>query len=155
MQFQGTIRSRSGFRLGSAEAVEGELQRLFDGLFFEWSRSGAEKLADMEAKGVLVPDLVRRRLHAQPSYRCAEWSDGEIDVTLNLGNGDDVTCIWLTISGDECSGNRVLTLLRGIAGWWIDNPEPLAIVRDASTAQVPRGDTATLYTQEGDPPTDC
>ena len=150
MELQGTIRGASGMPLGFAHATEATLQRLFAGLSFEWTRSGAEKLADMDSKGIEVPALVRKVLYSKPSNRCAEWSDGTVDVTLNLGNGEKVTCIWLTISGDDCSGNRILALLRDIPGWTIDSPEPMEIIEVGTTNQVTNGGTATLYVEGSD-----
>lgn len=97
MEFQGTIRGTSGLPLGSADVIEAALQCLFAGVSFEWTRSGAEKLADMDTKGIVVPILVRKVMHSQPSNRCGQWSDGTVDVTLNLGSSGEVDCIWLTI----------------------------------------------------------
>lgn len=150
MEFQGTIRGASGVPLGSPDAIEATLQRLFAGLSFAWTRNGAEKLADMDSKGIVVPALVRKVLHSESSNRCAQWSDGTVDVTLNLGNGQEVASIWMTISGDDWSGNRILAMLRDIPGWSVDSPESLGVIEVGSTDQVTNDGTARLYFEEND-----
>ena len=104
----------------------------------------------MDSKEVAVPDLVRKVLHSQLSSRCGNWSDGTVDVSLNLGSVDEVDCIWMTITGDDCSCNRIVAMLRGIAGWSIASPEALEVVDVRAPDQIRNDGRAALYFDEGD-----
>jgi hypothetical protein len=118
MEFQGTITGADGLPLGSFAAVEAELSRMFTGLLFDWSPSGAEKLAVADARGIGLPALVRSVLEAQPAYRCGALDEGEASVTFNLGAADPVACVWATVEGGEAAVTA-LTRLRARPGWLV------------------------------------
>lgn len=143
MEYQGVIRSASALPLGTIESVEGILGRLLPGMTFHWTPTGLEKLADMDSRGVELPPLVRKILTAQQSYRCGGWSNDAIEVTVNLGNGGPVDCIWLTISGSVTAGNKVLKAFRRL-GWSLDS-EQLEVTPVAPEDDVKVTGRATLF----------
>jgi hypothetical protein len=148
MEFQGVIRSASNSPLGSLAFVEGTLRRLFSGIAFEWTRSGADKLIDSDRRGITLPEIVRKVLQAQPSNRCGAWSDDLITVTFCLGNREQVECIWLTVSGDDAAGDRILGAMSRIPEWTIDGPESLCVSEVHPNAPVTITENATLFVEK-------
>jgi hypothetical protein len=118
MEFQGTITGDHGQPLGSLADVEGELCRMFPGLIFNWSLSGAEKLAMADAGGIELPAMVTSVLRGQPACRCGACEAGEVSVTFNLGAADPVACVWATVSGTDAAVAS-LARLRARRGWLV------------------------------------
>jgi hypothetical protein len=102
-----------------------------------WSRTGLEELVVLEARGVELPDLVKRVLAAKPSYLCGSLEEGPLSVSFNLGSADSVTAIWATVGGERAMGEEVLAKLRR-PGWVLVSPEPLSV------QQVGSGDVLNL-----------
>ncbi len=146
MEFQGVIRSSSQIALGNIESVEKTLVSLLPGISFEWTSSGVEKLTALESKGVELSPLVRKVLEAQQSNRCASWSNNSNEVTVNLGTGGQVDCIWLTISGNGRSGKKLLEAFRGI-GWSPQSPEELEVVEVDVDDEIDLTGDATLFVE--------
>ncbi|MDB5345332.1 MAG: hypothetical protein JWP89_3709 [Schlesneria sp.] len=146
MEFQGVIRSSSQIALGTIESVEKTLASLLPGISFEWTSSGAEKRTALESKGVEISPLVRKVLEPQQSNRCGSWSNNSIEVSVNLGTGGEVDCIWLTISGNNRSGNKLLETFRGI-GWSPESPEVIEVVEVGAEDEIDLTGHATLFVE--------
>jgi hypothetical protein len=146
MEFQGVIRSSSQMTLGTIESVEKTLVALLPGILFEWTSSGAEKLTALESKGVELSPLVRKVFEAQQSNRCGSWSNESNEVTVNLRTGGEVDCIWLTISGNNRSGNKLLETFRGI-GWSPESPEEIEVVEVSARDEIDLTGDATLFVE--------
>lgn len=146
MEFQGVIRSSSQLALGTFESVEATLRSLLPGISFEWTSSGAEKLTALESRGVEISPLVRKVLEAQESNRCGSWSNNSNEVSVNLGTGGQVDCIWLTISGNDRSGQKLLEVFRGI-GWSPQSPEELEVVEVDVDDEIDLTGAATLFVE--------
>jgi hypothetical protein len=127
VEWQGVITGARDRPLGTLESVAADLTTMFPGLSFEWSRTGVDELAILGARGVELPDLVRRVVAAKPSYLCGSLEDGPLSVSFNLGTGDPVTTIWATVRGDQAAAEAALTGLRRRAGWVLTLPGPLAL----------------------------
>lgn len=148
MEFQGVILDRSELALGSMVSVENTLHELFPGITFGWSSSGREKLAELDSRNVDPPSLVRRILEAQRSSRCGEWSNDLVTVTFNCGSDEQVDRIWLTISGDDCEADRILSAIRRM-GWSIDD-EILDVVTVRPDEEVVVDGNSTLFVEKHD-----
>jgi hypothetical protein len=127
VQWQGVITGEDDQPLGTLESVAAELTVIFPGLLFDWSQTGAEELAIFDARGVELPELVRRVVAAKPSYLCGSLEDGALSVSFNLGTGDPVTTICATAGGERAAGEAALTKLQRQVGWVLTSPEPLAV----------------------------
>lgn len=143
MEYQGVIRSGSEMPLGTIESVEVVLGRLLPGMTFDWSPTGLELLARLDSKGENPPALVRKILTAQQSTRGGRWSNKSLELTVNLGNGGPVDCIWLTLSGDDAAGSKVINAFRRL-GWSLDT-EKLEVTEVAAEDDVKVTGRATLF----------
>src|SRR5205085_664587 len=94
MEWQGVITGEGDRSVGTLLTLADKLKELFPGLSFEWSLPGADQLAAADARGVKLPDFVRRVISAKPSNYCGTIECGPLPVSFNLGNADPVTCIW-------------------------------------------------------------
>ena len=117
MEFQGTITGDNGVPVGTLESVQARLSRLFPGAIFEWSPSGVQKLADLDARGIEIPAAVRSLLQVLPSTLGGELDDGALNVTFNIGSNDVVLCVWVTVGGDEVTAAAALARLKATPGW--------------------------------------
>jgi hypothetical protein len=81
VEWQGVITGEGDQPLGTLQSVAAELIALFPGLSFDWSRTGVAELALLDARGVVLPDLVRRVVAAKPSYLCGSLEDGPVSVS--------------------------------------------------------------------------
>jgi hypothetical protein len=144
MEFQGVIRSSSQVSIGTIESVEKTLASLLPGISFEWTSSGVEKLTALESRGVEISPLVRKVLEAQQSNRCGSWSNNSIEVSVNLGAGGQVDCIWLTIGGNNRSGNKLLETFREI-GWSPESPEEIEVKEVGPDDEIDLTGGATLF----------
>ncbi len=157
MEWQGVITGEGEQPLGTLESVTAELIALFPGLSFDWSRTGVAQLAVLDARGVELPDLVRRVMAANPSNLCGRLEDGRVSVSFNLGAGDPVTTVWATVGGDHVVAEAALARLQRRSGWVLTSPEPLAVqeVRPNDALHLTGG--ATLFFESpqilGAPPT--
>jgi hypothetical protein len=101
MEWQGVITGEADRPLATLASVSAKLTALFPGLSFEWSSTGADQLAALEARGVELPDRVRRVVAAEPSSFCGSIEVGPVSVSFNLGTGDLVTCVWAGVGGER------------------------------------------------------
>lgn len=127
MEWEGVITAQGDRPLGTLESVEAEITDLFPGLSFEWSALGVDKRAGYDARGVELPDMVRRVFAAQPSFRCANRKVGPLSVSFNLGAVDPVTKIWATAGGKRTIVEPALARLQQRTGWVLTSPEPLTV----------------------------
>ena len=126
-----TIRSTDGGPLADAEEVRAVLEGLFPGTAWEWSLSGAQRLATAEVAGLELPQAVRRVVESQPSMLCGKVETAGATMTFNLGPGGQVSAVWITVSGDGPAVEAALSRLRSRSiwsigpgeGWFIANAE--------------------------------
>lgn len=119
MEFDGEIHTASGTSLGHLNTVEAKLCSLFPGISFRWTPTGAEKLAEWDSLGIASPDALRKLMFSRRSRRVGQWTDGTIEVSVNLGSEQDVQGLKIAISGDDGSGNSVFALLSTVSDWCI------------------------------------
>jgi hypothetical protein len=150
MAWQGIIASAEG-ALGSRDEIAAQLTSMFPGLSFEWSRGGMEKLADIDARGIELPDLVRRAIAAAPSAFCAETEIDAVSVSFSLGSSESVIRIWGTLEGDSRTVSSFLDRLRAQPGWTLMS-EPLEVRPVGPDDEIQlTGDATLLYEADPDP----
>ena len=120
MEFQGTIMREGGTPFGTFASMQAELTYMFPGLVFEWTPSGIQKLADIDARRIELPEIVRRSLMTQPSFLCGSRADGDSSVSFNIGSREPVDCVWTTIGGNEVVAGAALAQLRRKNGWRVE-----------------------------------
>lgn len=147
VEFQGTIANEDGSPMGSIASVQSVLTRMFPCLVFEWSPSGITKLAQMDARGVELPPMVRRVLEAQPSNYCGGFDDGLLLAGFNIGHEEPVVCIWATIGGKKPDVEIALSLFEQL-GWRIQSPEQLAVQVIAPNQPIHLTRQATLFVED-------
>jgi hypothetical protein len=133
-ELQLAIRSTDGGLLGDAEEMLAALDGLFPGITWQWTSTGADRLAAADAAGLVLPPAVRRVIESQPSVLCGEVQTGGVKAEFNLGPGGPVPAVWATLSGDGPVVEVALSRLRSRPGWsvgpgegWlIPNAEPNA-----------------------------
>lgn len=119
MEFEGEIHAASGVSLGHVNAIEATLGSLLPGISFRWTPNGEKTLAEWDSRGIKSPDAIRKHMSSRRSRRVGEWTDGTIEVSVNLGSEQEVQGVKIAISGDDCSGNRVFALLSDVSAWRI------------------------------------
>jgi hypothetical protein len=118
-ELQITIRGRDERSLGDIEDVRAALDALFPGIAWEWSSTGADRLAAAEASGLELPPAVRRVMESQRSVLCGEVHTGGLTGTFNFGPGAAVPTVWATLGGDRVTVDAALSRLRGRRDWSI------------------------------------
>jgi hypothetical protein len=116
-EVQLTIRSADGGPLADTEEVRTALDGLFPGTAWEWTSSGAERLASAEVAGLELPQAVRWVMESQPPMLCGKVETAGAVMTFNLGPGGQVPAIWITLSGDGPAVETTLARLRSRRGW--------------------------------------
>lgn len=118
-ELQLTIRSADDDSLGEIDAVRAALNSLFPGIAWDWTSTGADRLAAADAAGLELPPAVRRVMKSQPSVYCGEVETGGVTATFNLGPGVAVPTVWVTVSGDRPKVETALSRLRSQRGWLV------------------------------------
>ena len=111
------LRRENGQPLGSLAFVQKTLFAVFPSIAFEWSPSGREKLAHLDAQGIALPEMVRRVLGKEPSAICGEVETDSFLASFNLGSRDPVEIAWVQVNGDVTRVSHCWEALRLSAGW--------------------------------------
>ncbi len=130
--------------MGDASSIAAKLTTMFSRATFKWSTSGIEKLAKIDRKKVEIPAIVREMLSSQPRFYCGSARRGRSRLTFNLGSGEIMTKIWVTISASEAMCMKILESIES-ESWTSLSPETLIFHEVASGEPLPAADGATLY----------
>ena len=122
MKFYGRIARVDSTPLGSFAAVQSDLAEVFGRLVCEWTPSGREKMARVDAKGLILPLAVRRTLGAQPSCLTTSFNTGQLELSFNIGSTEPVVRIWVTIGGAAKVVRPARALLASHPGWVFARP---------------------------------
>jgi hypothetical protein len=115
--------------------VSGDLTVVFPGL----TRSGKDKLASADARGVQLPETVREYLRKIPSVLCGRFSDAAVPISFDLGSAPEVQCVWITINDELEVADSVLTTLGAVAEWKVEVPIPMKVAEPQENASVSSG----------------
>jgi hypothetical protein len=114
---QGTLQREDGQPLGTPASVQQSLRVVFPDVAFDWSPTGWEKLASLDARGIALPEMVRRALEQQPSFICGHVECESYEVTFNLGTDGPVERIWVQVSRGVAQVSHCWEILSMSTGW--------------------------------------
>jgi hypothetical protein len=114
---QGTLQRDDGQPLGTLASVQRSLLAVFPDVAFDWSQTGTEKLANLDARGIVLPEMVRRCLEQQRSFVCGHVESESYAVSFNLGTGGRVQLIWVQVNRGVAHVSHCWEKLRVNTGW--------------------------------------
>ena len=117
MCIQGTLQRDDGQPLGTPASVQESLRVVFPDVAFDWSPTGRQKLTSLDARGIALPEMVRRTLEQQPSFICGHVESESYEVTFNLGTGGPVERIWVQVNRGVAQVCRCWKRLGMSTGW--------------------------------------
>ncbi len=117
MCIQGTLQRDDGQPLGTPTSVQQSLRAVFPDVAFDWSPSGREKLASLNARGIALPEMVSGALEQRPSFMCGHVESESYEVTFNLGTGGPVERVWVQVNRGVAQVSHCWEILCLSTGW--------------------------------------
>src|SRR5262245_33213606 len=137
MPWELTIRRADNAPMGPIDVVRKKVTDCLPGLQFYMEPSGAEKLAASDARGIVLPDVIREMWQKQPALEQADYDEGTFHMRLFgfghvplisvdaeiRGNGNPLPAIaalcrpngWIAI--DLANGQPVDLEAEAASGW--------------------------------------
>ena len=115
-----------GKPLGSVEFVQKAVESVLPEVRFYRDGGGDEKIAQMEARGIELPEALRNVLAKLPATTKGEYGKEKDGMWLQffLGDGGDLRFLHVTIKGDNEAAEVLLNRLASQEGWELSHYLP-------------------------------
>lgn len=119
MSWDVKLTSADGSPLGSIETVKQAVLGILPDLQFRVDPGGKAKIAECEARGLPLPEALRLIFEKLPARVIGDYgSEREgLWMQFDLGAGDNVTLIHITVKGDEETAEVLLNRLARAHQW--------------------------------------
>jgi hypothetical protein len=111
-----SLQRADGQPFGSFAEVQDTIRRLFPGVKFFWTTSGAEKIRMAKERGIEMPPAIREICERLPSLLEGVVEDEDYHVTFGLGHQEPVTALHVTPRGSAAELEEGLAALEELAG---------------------------------------
>ncbi|HEX4797151.1 MAG TPA: hypothetical protein VH370_25385 [Humisphaera sp.] len=114
-----------GNALGTFDDVRQAIVDLLPNVRIYQKPGGQQKIADLESRGLPLPQMVRKIFESMPSWTVAEYgSSKEPLLCFVLGSGGELRHLKVSVKGDLAAADAILQRLAQAQGWSISEFSP-------------------------------